>query len=219
VTRVRVPEPDRRPPEPHELEVYERYTRRMRMSRRALASRVIRSGIRSGRVLEVGSGAGWLGLEWLERSPGSQLDGIDISEDMIGLAQRNARERGLADRARYVLADAADMPFEDETFDGVFSNGSLHEWKRPEKVFEEIHRVLKPGAWYWARDLRRDVNPLLYLAVRAFTGPKDVRAGFESTVNAAYVRAELESLLRQSPFDEWHIRRWPFSLVVMGRRG
>ena len=38
-----------------------------------------------------------------------------------------------------------ETPFEDGRFDAVFSNGALHEWDQPEKVFDEVHRVLKPG--------------------------------------------------------------------------
>jgi ubiquinone/menaquinone biosynthesis C-methylase UbiE len=50
---------------------------------------------------------------------------------MINLATKNAREYGLKDRVTYKLGNAAQMPFADNSFTAVFSNGSLHEWENP----------------------------------------------------------------------------------------
>ena len=38
-----------------------------------------------------------------------------------------------------------EMPFEDESFDSVISNGSLHEWETPVRVFNEIYRCSVPA--------------------------------------------------------------------------
>lgn len=65
---------------------------------------------------------------------------------MIETAQRNAAEYGFEERVEYVKGSALSMPLDDETFDAVFSNGSLHEWEEPQKVFSEIYRVLKRRA-------------------------------------------------------------------------
>ena len=89
---------------------------------------IIKEGISSGLALEVGPGPGYLGLEWLKNTSNTRLKGLDISEDMITIAQRNAEEYSLADRVEYVKGDARKMPFENSYFDVAFSNGSLHEW-------------------------------------------------------------------------------------------
>jgi ubiquinone/menaquinone biosynthesis C-methylase UbiE len=47
-------------------------------------------------------------------------------------------------RAAYVKGDTGEMPFDDDTFDAAFTNGSLHEWSQPKRVLSEIHCVLKP---------------------------------------------------------------------------
>jgi ubiquinone/menaquinone biosynthesis C-methylase UbiE len=48
------------------------------------------------------------------------------------------------------------MPFDDETFDGTFTNGSLHEWSQTAKILDEIYRCLKNGGKYMISDMRRD---------------------------------------------------------------
>ncbi len=99
---------------------------------------IIRSGITSGLVLEVGSGPGYLGLEWLKSTEGTTLKCLDVDENMIATARKHANKYNLSHRVEYVKADASRMPFEDEHFDAVFSNCSLHEWAHPEPIINEV---------------------------------------------------------------------------------
>jgi ubiquinone/menaquinone biosynthesis C-methylase UbiE len=121
-------------------------------------SKLIKAGISSGTALEVGQGHGYLGIDWLTKTSNTFLKGLDISADMVGVAQRNAIEFHVDDRAEYFQGDARQIVFDDETFDAVFSNGSLHEWSDPRTVLNEIHRVLKTGGVYYISDLRRDMS-------------------------------------------------------------
>lgn len=153
------------------------------------------SGVTQGRALEIGHGPGYLGLEWLKQTENTTLTGFDISPDMSALAQRNAREYGLATRSEYRLGNCKHLSFDDNTFDAVFTNGSLHEWAEPQAAFDEIWRVLKPGGRYFISDLRRDMNFLmlgfLWLGVR----PTVMRPGLLTSVGAAYTPDELRALL------------------------
>ncbi|OPY28204.1 MAG: hypothetical protein A4E27_00371 [Methanobacterium sp. PtaU1.Bin242] len=88
---------------------------------------IVESGIQSGRALEIGPGPGYLGLEWLKNTEGTRLTGLDISAGMVKVAEKNALEYGLGDRAEYVVGNAMALPFDDGVFDAVFSNASLHE--------------------------------------------------------------------------------------------
>jgi ubiquinone/menaquinone biosynthesis C-methylase UbiE len=63
---------------------------------------LIKNGIHHGIALELGSGPGYLGLEWLKRTQGTVLKGLDISPDMIEMAMKNAREYGMSGRVEYV---------------------------------------------------------------------------------------------------------------------
>ena len=78
---------------------------------------------------------------------------------MLALAEPTPfLEYGLSGRAAYVRGDAGELPFADETFDAVFSAGSLHEWAEPRRVFGEIERVLRPDGTVVIADFRRDMR-------------------------------------------------------------
>ena len=102
----------------------------------------IAAGIMDGNVLEIGPGPGYIGLEWLKKSSGGTLTGIEISDEMIQQASKNAAEYGMQNRVHYEKGNCMQMPFADASFDAVISNGSLHEWEFPERTFNEICGVM-----------------------------------------------------------------------------
>jgi ubiquinone/menaquinone biosynthesis C-methylase UbiE len=197
---------------------YDEMMRRMRDRGWLETKMIINAGISSGLVLEVGPGPGYLGLEWLKHTQGTTLRGLDISEDMIAIAERNAREYGLTDRVKYVRGDARKMPFESEYFDAVFSNGSLHEWADPEEILNEIARVLKPGGRYCVSDLRRDMNFTIKWFLWFMTRPKEIRPGLITSINASYVKTEAEALFSKTKLQGWHISKNPLGLVISGQK-
>jgi ubiquinone/menaquinone biosynthesis C-methylase UbiE len=97
--------------------------------------------VSGGRILDVGTGPGYLPLRISEVLPGSEVIGIDVSEDMIRIARKNAEGKNV----KFLVGDASEMPFEDDSFDLVVSTGSLHHWRNPVNVLNEIYRVLRPG--------------------------------------------------------------------------
>lgn len=96
-------------------------------------------------VLEVGCGSGGYALHLAEKV-GCRLVGLDINVAGVRNANQLALTRGLASRAHFEQCDVSNnLPFNDKTFDAVFSNDVLcHLPGRPE-VLGEIFRVLKPG--------------------------------------------------------------------------
>lgn len=99
------------------------------------------------RVLDAGCGGGRYSVAW--RAFGASLViGLDFSWQGI----YNARERirkARFDGLEFIQGDVLDLPFKDETFDVVFSNGVLHhttDWRRGVK---ELLRVLKPKGFGW----------------------------------------------------------------------
>jgi ubiquinone/menaquinone biosynthesis C-methylase UbiE len=136
-----------------------------------------------------------------KKMPRSTLTGCEISREMINMAEKNARDYGYSSRARYVEGNCMQMPFPDESFDAVFSNGSLHEWEDPAMVFSEIHRVLKTGGRFCVTDMRRDVSFLLKWIIYASTKPKEIRPGFLSSLNAAYTVSEISEILKVTPLQ------------------
>ncbi|NMB54866.1 MAG: class I SAM-dependent methyltransferase [Leptolinea sp.] len=181
-------------------------------------SSLIASGVTRGHALEIGHGPGYLGLEWLKHTENTTLTGFDISPDMSALAQRNAKEYGLTERSEYRLGNCDHLPFEDNYFDAVFSNGSLHEWAEPKSSFEEIWRVLKPGGRYFISDLRRDMNffilGFLWLGVR----PTAMRSGLLTSVGAAYTPSELYELLASTHLKAAKVSGNAIGLEISGMK-
>lgn len=201
------------------IKAYDIFMRHLRDIGMLQTASILKSGIDSGCVLEIGPGPGYEGLEWLKRTKGTTLKGMDISEEMVALAEKNALDYGLAGRAEYFLGDARLMPFEDAYFDAVFSTNSLHEFAYPLEVLSEIHRVLKPGGGYFISDLRRDMNPLVkwFIWLCMPSELKDTRAGFISSVNAAYTMAEVKDMLVESRLQGWRVEQNLIYIVFSGR--
>ncbi|MBN1106164.1 MAG: class I SAM-dependent methyltransferase [Deltaproteobacteria bacterium] len=198
--------------------IYDTMMRRMRDKGWLETGLIVKAGIVHGLVLEVGSGPGYLGLEWLKKTSGTRLKAVEISPAMIEVARRNAAEYGFRDRVEYVPGDATKMPFDDHTFDGVFTNGSLHEWADPKRVFNEVHRVLQPGGRYCISDLRRDMNPLVRWFMQAVTKPKEIRFGLISSIRAAYVVEEIRTILGESRLGGSKVKSKAMGLVITGTK-
>ena len=118
----------------------------------------VTSTIASGRILDVGTGPGYLPFEIAKRAPSLTITGIDLSSAMVRIARANAIKRGFSDRLRFLQANASDLPFEDGYFDLVVSTLSFHHWARPLDCLKELHRVLKADAEAWIYDARRDTT-------------------------------------------------------------
>jgi len=73
-----------------------------------------------------------------------RVSGIDLTEDMIQLAQENLTLAGMKN-VEVKKVDSDTIPFEDHAFDVVISNGVINLSPRKETLFREIYRVLKPG--------------------------------------------------------------------------
>jgi len=93
------------------------------------------------RLLEVGCG---LGTDLLQFAKGGALvTGVDLTPQSIELVKRRFALDGLAVDAR--VSDAENLPFDDASFDVVYSFGVLHHTPNTQKAIDEVYRVLKPG--------------------------------------------------------------------------
>ena len=105
--------------------------------------------MRTGTVLDLGSGTGYLTVRIAGRAPSLRVYGIDLSRQMVRIARRHAE--GI-DNARFVFGNAARLPFKNNSIDLVVSTAASHHWKTPRLVFDECYRVLKTGGEAWVYD-------------------------------------------------------------------
>lgn len=109
-----------------------------------------------GNILDLGSGSG----RHLTQIKKGKMTLVDFSEDMISLARKKAEKEKKVD-AEFIVADIAELPFENNSFDGAISISSIHCLPKGQhkKVVKELYRVLKPKAQaligVWNRQSKR----------------------------------------------------------------
>lgn len=95
-------------------------------------------------VIDIGPGDGWPSIPLAQAMPHARLVGVDPAPRRTAVCMANASRLGVGN-ALFVTASADTLPFADGAVDFVTAAASLEETPRPEAVFEEIVRVLRPG--------------------------------------------------------------------------
>jgi tocopherol O-methyltransferase len=95
-------------------------------------------------ILDVGCGIGGSSL-YLAEKFGARVTGITLSPVQANRAKERARAAGLQDRTDFRVANALSMPFDDNSFDFVWSLESGEHMPDKAKFLQECYRVLKPG--------------------------------------------------------------------------
>jgi ubiquinone/menaquinone biosynthesis C-methylase UbiE len=110
-----------------------------------------------GKILDIGTGPGWLLLKLYHLSERLELTGLDISADMIKKARKNIAAATASANILLEVGSVETLPYPDHSFDMVVSTQSLHHWKNPVQSFNEINRVLKTGGHARIYDIVTDI--------------------------------------------------------------
>ncbi|HOP63741.1 MAG TPA: class I SAM-dependent methyltransferase [Spirochaetota bacterium] len=121
---------------------------------------------KSGTLLDIGAGPGWLLIAFKRAKNGFSMTGVDISRGMIRRAERNIARAGYADEIRVTAGRAHSLPFDDDSFDVIVSTGSIHHWSEPEASMKEIRRVLKKEGEAWIYDLVKKIPPDIFAEIK-----------------------------------------------------
>ncbi|KQT18649.1 methyltransferase type 11 [Chryseobacterium sp. Leaf404] len=97
-------------------------------------------------ILEIGHGNAAHLKSLLNLAKDLKYTGIDISETMHNEAQRLNDE--FKNQAEFVLYEGTKLPFEDQTFDKIFTVNTAYFWKQPVEYLNEIYRVLKDSGTF-----------------------------------------------------------------------
>ena len=177
--------------------------------------------------LEIGAGTGYFSLNLLQTGVVREATCTDISPGMLATLEENAERLGL--QVTTAAADAAELPFDDESFDLVLGHAVLHHLPDLERAFAEFHRVLRPGGTlFFAGEPSRSgdrlaavpkrtawrLAPLWRRAVKARPAPEPDDAGeaaaehaLEAVVDVhAFVPADLEGPAAHAGFADVRVR-------------
>lgn len=97
------------------------------------------------KVLDVGCGPGSLTVDIAKHvQPGGKVTGIENVPDPLDGARRLAEQEGV--EVMFEVADAMELPYEDDTFDLVFAHQVLQHVSQPVQMLKEMRRVAKTGS-------------------------------------------------------------------------
>jgi ubiquinone/menaquinone biosynthesis C-methylase UbiE len=150
-------------------------------------------------VLDVGTGTALIPIELCHRAVTCRVTAIDLSREMLKLAERNIAAAGFADRIQTQLVDAKRLPFHDGSFDAVISNSIIHHIPDPGTALAEMRRMLRPGGLLFVRDLLRPNDTLaVERLVSTYAGGEndDQQALFRASLHAALTLEEVRQMLR-----------------------
>jgi arsenite methyltransferase len=148
-------------------------------------------------VLDLGSGGGIDVLLSAKRvSPGGKAYGLDMTDEMLELAEKNRAEAG-AENAEFLKGHIEDIPLPDDHVDVVISNCVINLSTDKPKVISEAFRVLKPGG-------RFAVSDMVFLGAKGKL-PQELVGSMEAwsgCVSGALEKDEYERLLREAGFED-----------------
>ena len=103
------------------------------------------------RVLDIGCGIGGPAFV-LASKYGADVVGIDIEPQLIEQAKLRAEKLNLSDQCEFVTVEPGPFTFPDDSFDVVFSSGTIMTIEGKKDVFAEVLRILKPGGTFTVYD-------------------------------------------------------------------
>ena len=139
------------------------------------------------RVLDVGCGVGG-SSRYLAAVFGCDVIGVDLTPEYVSVARMLSERVGLAGRTTFQEGSALELPFDDESFDAVWTQHAQMNIPHKERFYAEIARVLRQGGKLAFHDVfAGDVAPAHFpvpwagtLSLSALARPDDVRSLLES---------------------------------------
>jgi ubiquinone/menaquinone biosynthesis C-methylase UbiE len=174
------------------------------IGRHKLMARELAPKINPGsRVLEIAPGPGYFCIE-LAKLGDFQITGLDISKSFVEISRENVAKAGI--KAEFQQGDAANMPFNDASFDFMFCQAAFKNFTQPVKAIAEMYRCLQPGGKAVIIDLRRDASIVDIDEEISHMGLNRLdqvltRWTFQNMLlKSAHSVAEMRSFVAQTPF-------------------
>jgi ubiquinone/menaquinone biosynthesis C-methylase UbiE len=172
-------------------------------------------------ILDLGVGPGLLSLEIFRKKPQATIIGIDPSIKMLQLAKRSIKNAHIQ-TFEPVIGVSEHIPLKNSTIDVIASRFSLPYWTQPNKSFEEMMRVLKPGGKVILEALNRDFPTwkLLLIKIRMLfnRAGRDVTKYHIDAYNLAHTIQQVEKFFINAGFTiiekEGKRNEWRFIIAA-----
>lgn len=96
-------------------------------------------------LLDVAIGTADLSLEIMKQKKAAQIQGLDVSQEMMRIGEEKVRKAGLEGKVKFQLGSALEMPYEDSSYDAVTCAYGVRNFPDADKGLEEFYRVMKTG--------------------------------------------------------------------------
>jgi demethylmenaquinone methyltransferase/2-methoxy-6-polyprenyl-1,4-benzoquinol methylase len=178
-------------------------------------------------ILDVATGTGDSAILSHKILKSNKIEAIDISEGMMAVGKRRAREAGLENVITFHKYDVASLPFDDNTFDAVTCSFGVRNFEDIDKSFQEILRVLKPGGVFSFIELTLpEESPMkeLYgyytnniMPILSDISMTERRAAnyLPNSINAFPQGRDMMLILKKNGFERIRLRRLTLGVVTM----
>lgn len=180
------------------------------------------------RILDVATGTGDLAILAARELKASRIDGIDLSEKMMKVAEAKVkRESQSSSTFIFNKMDATQMTFDDNSFDAVISAFGIRNFQELDKGLAEMCRVLKPGghlsivelttpARFPMKQLFKTYSHII-LPLWGRVVAKDTKAYeyLTRTIEAFPQGEQMKTILTNAGFAETGFRRLTFGICTL----
>lgn len=196
---------------------YDKNSRKSRMTQmQEYANEVASLVSKSANILEIAPGPGYLSIELAKK--GFNVTGVEISPDFVKIEKNNAKEANVS--VDFKEGNASNLPCENSFFDFIICSAAFKNFKDPVKALCEMYRVLSEGGTSLIIDMNYEAtsedinNEIRQTGMKGFD-KHFVKFAFKTFLKqGAYTKKDFESLLKETPFKNYNIKKEGISLFV-----
>jgi ubiquinone biosynthesis O-methyltransferase len=168
----------------------------------------------SGRkVLEAGCGRGDFSIYLSQKS--AYVDGFDFSEAAIEIAKKKALFMNAI--VNFFVANAQDLPIENDLYDIIFSCECLEHLPDPQKALNEFYRVLKPGGLL-VLTTENYSNGMIIPWIKSWVTRKPFNSGDEvQPIENFFLYWEVKKMMEKSGFIVKKVTGWHYVFLILPR--
>ena len=112
-------------------------------------------------ILDVAIGTADLSLEIMRQKKATQIQGLDVSAEMMKIGEQKVAKAGLEGKILFDLGSALEMPYGDASYDAVTCAYGVRNFPGADKGLQEFFRVMKPGGQLAILEFSYPTNPVI----------------------------------------------------------